>query len=105
MKLIWCTKCQTLISLSSKKVRYCQCKRCAGKYLRDEVTAVVNKYPVIVGIDNYTFLPAVYQAIEFKDKEYCVFYFTGWTPNKPGRVIRVKTKKEVEEYGKRKRKR
>jgi len=99
VKLIYCVKCGTLTSLVLEKVRYCKCRKCAGKYLKDGVTSVTNEFPILVGIDNNTLHVAAYRYAEFlKHKDRVDFFFTGWIPNKPGESIEVPTTKDVKEY-------
>lgn len=99
MKLMWCGKCGTLTSLVSKHVRYCKCKKCAGKYLKDNMTSVVNKNVVLVGIDNNTFNIAwAYQQKHLNYPSRLDFFFTGWIPTKPGESITVETTKDVKDY-------
>lgn len=99
MKLIWCEKCHTLTSLVSEKVRYCKCRRCAGKYLSDNMTSVVNKDVILVGIDNNSFNNARYSQQHYINNPSRVdFFFCGWIPTKPGESITVETVKDVKEY-------
>ena len=101
MKLIYCKKCGTLTSLVVKKVRYCKCKKCCGKYLADTITSVINKDSVLVGIDNFSFGISVRRYDDLIEKHPDTridSFFTGWIPNLPGESITVETKKEVNEY-------
>lgn len=108
MKLIYCINCNDFFALSplkpSKYLKFktCRCRKSAGKYLSDGVTAVVTDKCIIAGIDNNTFKTAVmrYADVLREHPEYprLDFFFTGWIPTKPGEVIRVSSIKEVKEY-------
>ena len=99
MKLIWCHECNTLTSLVAEKTRYCKCRKCCGKYLKDNMTSVINKKAILVGVDNNTFNFAVHQYCDnLKYKERLDGFFSGWIPNHPGESIEVLTIKEVRDY-------
>lgn len=101
MKLIACNECHDVISLINKHPRKCLCGKCSGKYLDDNITAVVSEDSIVCGIDNIGFNLAKYYANseEAQQAKHRVdYFFTGWIPNHPGEIIRVKTVKEVDEY-------
>jgi hypothetical protein len=102
MKLIFCPECYDLVLLKSGKRRKCGCKACSGKYLDDNLTAVVNKKAVVVGIDNNSFRNAVdtQESIRDEHDERYDFFFCGWIPTKPGEVVVVKKNKDVKNYNK-----
>lgn len=99
MKLIACQKCSDLVMLVNEHTRKCFCGEVAGKYLDDDITAVVNSEALVVGIDNYGFRLAKILAIKaYNHLERIDHFFTGWVPNHPGEVIVVETIDEVTEY-------
>ena len=98
MKLICCKKCNDVVNLLHT-TRTCYCGNSAGKYLDDNITAVVNKDSVVVGIDNNGFMMAKQLAVGNKDCESRLdFFFTGWIPTKPGEVIVVDSIDDVLKY-------
>jgi hypothetical protein len=99
MKLIACQKCKDLISLVNEHTRQCFCGEIAGKYLDDNITAVVSSNAIVVGIDNYGFNLAKELSIKGRSSANRIdYFFTGWIPNHPGEVIEVETVDEVIEY-------
>jgi hypothetical protein len=98
-KLITCPKCNDIVNLSQHYVRSCFCGECGGRYLDDNITAVVNKEAIVVGIDNNGFNIAKQMAVGNKEcPNRLDFFFTGWIPTKPGEVIVVDTYQEVVNY-------
>ena len=101
MKLVWCDECKFLFSLKNYSVIWCTCKTHAGKYLSDNITAVVTKGCKVIGIDNNTFNGAVagvdYLLKEGQESRIDLF-FTGWIPTHPGEVIYVETIDDVVDY-------
>lgn len=101
MKLVACQNCKDLIMLITKEIRCCKCGETAGKYLDDYNTAVVTKNAIVVGIDNNGFNVAKHLATG-EDAQNCKYrvdyFFTGWVPNFPGEVIKVKTVDDVLNY-------
>lgn len=97
MKLIHCRECGDIVLLYPKIVMPCICGKIAGKYLSNGVTAVVSEDAIVVGIDNNGFNIAnqVYDNNQELDRRIDIF-FTGWIPNFPGEVIRVKLEDVVE---------
>ena len=115
MKLIYCRKCRTMVSLpASGELVKCHCGASAGKYI-DGVNAVVNikknksdqlQHPIslVLGIDNNTFNTAIVRhKMWFEDppewadvNERMDFYFVGWLPTIPGEVFIVGTVEDVE---------
>lgn len=99
MKLLFCPECrETVVMATGNVVNHCKCKKTAGKYLKDGVTAVITEEAVVFGIDNNSFLNAMLTVKKVlnndiphfdKEKRYD-FFFTGWIPTKPGEVIIVK---------------
>ncbi len=104
MKLIYCIECLTLIEMKSKYVVYCPCEKCVGKYLNDNLTAVVTKNCVVVGIDNNSFRDAVLRYRKHYpegDEPYnkrLDFFFVGWIPTIPGEVIVVECEESVKQF-------
>jgi hypothetical protein len=90
--------------MRSDYVVYCPCEKCVGKYLNDNLTAVVTKNSVVVGIDNGTFGPAINQYIKHNPEgdhplnQRVDGFFCGWIPNIPGEVIVVETADAVEQF-------
>jgi len=101
MKLFYCTECYSLIQVRVSHIYNCLCKKHAGKYLNDNLTAVFTKGTIIVGIDNNSFYPAVdrYKIHNPEgEKPYPTridFFFVGWVPTIPGEVIFVDTVDDV----------
>ena len=93
------------MQLLRKATMYCVCEDAkAGKYLDDNLTAVVTKNAVVVGIDNNSFGDCIHryniynpEGTEPYDKR-VDFFFAGWIPTIPGEIIKVDTKEEVEEF-------
>jgi hypothetical protein len=104
VKLVFCAQCYTLVELKSKYVAFCPCESAAGKYLNDNLTAVVTKDSIVVGIDNNTFRPAVERYLKYypegdePQNKRIDFFFVGWIPTIPGEVIVVETAEEVEQF-------
>ena len=99
MKLISCPDCKDLVVLAPKYTRTCFCGKIAGKYLKDNLTAVINKDALVVGIDNNGFGIAQDHARYYKTlKDRIDFFFTGWIPNLPGEVIVVESVEMVLGY-------
>jgi hypothetical protein len=105
MKLIYCEKCGWLFQLIRNLTMHCACEDVkAGKYLDDSLTAVVTKNAIVVGIDNNSFRDSVHRYLKYNPEgdepwsRRVDFFFTGWIPTIPGEVIKVDTKKEVEEF-------
>jgi hypothetical protein len=90
--------------MKSRYVVYCPCEKCVGKYLNDNLTAVVTKDCIVVGIDNNSFRDSVSRYLKHNpegDEPYdkrLDFFFVGWIPTIPGEVIVVGTEKEVKEF-------
>ena len=79
--------------------RTCYCGHVGGKYLDDNITAVVNEDALVVGIDNNGFSFAKQLAERATPLAHRVdYFFTGWIPNHPGEVIVVETVEHVLEY-------
>ena len=101
MKLIKCEECKDLVMLITHTTRHCLCHNVAGKYLDDNITAVVNEEAIVVGIDNNGFNIATLYAMS-EGAQDCKgridYFFTGWIPNHPGEIIIVNSVKEVEDY-------
>lgn len=98
MKGFICDNCGDIVLMTRKEyIKTCVCKKYMAKYLADGITLVINGRPLIIGIDNNTFLTAeknaLYTRIVWKDR--VDFFFTGWIPNKPGEIIFVKSKRQV----------
>jgi hypothetical protein len=102
MKLIYCRECRQMVSLLVKVTSTCRCKECAGKYLSDNVTAVVTSKSIVVGIDNMGFYHHALGNYDTMRERYpngrVDLFFSGWVPNWPGEVIIVDTAKEVVKY-------
>lgn len=99
MKLIACSKCNDLMVLVNDYTRTCFCGAVGGKYLDDNITAVVNKDALVMGIDNNGLTLAKRMANHHKEVEFRIdFFFTGWIPNHPGEVIVVETVEDVLAY-------
>jgi hypothetical protein len=102
MKGIYCPGCHDVFILVQQNTRYCRCLLVAGRYLSDNVTAVVSKESMVFGIDNNTFNTAVLRVEdwleEYPESDRMDFYFTGWIPTKPGEVIYVDTVGDVPIY-------
>lgn len=56
MKLIFCDICDDVFKLT-KDIRYCQCKRCSGRYIDDINAEYTNGIPI--GFDNFSLGAAV----------------------------------------------
>ena len=96
MKLINCPKCNDVVCLAPQVTRMCLCEHIAGKYLEDNVTAVVSKDAIVFGIDNNGIAIAKHFAENAKKVDYRVdYFFTGWIPNHPGEVQVVETVEDV----------
>ena len=88
-----------MVMLVNEHTRKCFCGEVAGKYLDDDVTAVVSSNAIVVGIDNFGFNLAKELSIKgMKYSNRVDYFFTGWVPNHPGEVIVVDTVDEVVEY-------
>jgi len=101
MKLIVCVSCKDMVMLTASGIRTCACGMTAGRYLEDNITAVVTKGAVLVGIDNNSYKQALVNALSEQCQKWdqrVDFYFTGWVPNHPGEVVYKKTLKAVEKY-------
>jgi len=106
MKLIYCKECGWLIQLFRKYTMTCACKEYprAGKYLNDNLTAVVTKNSIVVGIDNNSFGDCVNRYNIYNPKgtdpydKRVDFFFAGWIPTIPGEVIKVDSIEEVDEF-------
>jgi hypothetical protein len=100
MKLVACNKCNDIMMLvGGGMVRTCYCGAVGGKYLDDNITAVVNLDALVVGIDNNGFNLAKRMIELNKDIPYRVdYFFTGWIPTKPGEVIVVEDVESILEY-------
>jgi hypothetical protein len=99
-KFIHCEECKDNFMLINKITRHCLCGKCAGKYLKDNVTAVVNKGSSVFGIDNNSFNHAVQLSEHFKKEVDFRLdsFFTGWFPNFPGEIIWVDDIQDVIDY-------
>ena len=98
-KLITCPTCNDIVNLTKEYNRSCFCGKCKGRYLDDNVTAIVNKDAIVVGIDNNGF--RLSKELYVMNKEHpsrLDFFFTGWIPTKPGEVIVVDTVEDVSRY-------
>ena len=51
MKLIWCSECGSIRSLSYSRT-YCKCRKSSGRYLADGKHARVNGPCEVLGIDD-----------------------------------------------------
>lgn len=99
MKLITCERCHDTMQLVNGMVRTCYCGDCGGKYLSDNITAVVNKDAIVFGIDNNGFNIAKQLYHMHQESPHRVdFFFSGWIPTKPGEVIVVETVEDVLAY-------
>lgn len=106
MKLFYCPSCRQLVDImrADGEVRFCYCGTHCGKYLSDNMTAVVTYGAIVVGIDNNTWLPAVERYKRHNpdgDDPYPVridFFFTGWIPTQPGEVVVVDYPDEVHDF-------
>jgi len=107
MKLLRCPKCNDSIVIGVGNVtRICACGETAGKYLKDNITAVVSKGSIVYGIDNNSLNNAIHNYTAFPEKypkykeERFDFFFVGWVPTIPGEVIWVDSvhKVQLEEY-------
>lgn len=103
MKLLRCSKCNDSIVIGVLNVtRKCACGETAGKYLKDNVTAVVSKGSIVYGIDNNSLTNAIHNFTAFPKKypryakERFDFFFVGWVPTVPGEIIWVDSVHEVE---------
>ncbi len=107
MKLLFCKECHDTVTMATEdEVRLCKCRKTAGKYLSDRITAVITKASLVFGIDNNSFLNAA-KTVErildgempaFEEGKRYDFFFTGWIPTVPGEVIVVDTPGEVAEF-------
>jgi hypothetical protein len=87
------------MQLVEKYVRTCWCGHVGGKYLNDQITAVVDKNAIVFGIDNNGFGIAKQLALKNKELSYRHdYFFSGWIPTKPGEIIVVETVEDVLEY-------
>lgn len=70
MKLLCCSKCSDVISLTTKEERSCSCGACSGVYT-DSLNAVFKgEHCIPLGIDNNKFIKAIKMAqIENKHQE------------------------------------
>jgi hypothetical protein len=61
MKALYCTECKSLVRLTSKGPRECECGKVFGKYRKDGKRAVAsdNEYTLSVAIDNKSFKAAI----------------------------------------------
>lgn len=101
MKLIYCEECKSLTSIPSRgQMSTCNCGDCCGKYLSDNITAVVNKDAIIVGLDSLSYRTALerYKIVKEQSNIRYDYYFTGWVPTVPGEIIIVDTVDDVEGY-------
>ena len=99
MKLIACQKCKDVMMLVNKMTRTCYCGAVGGKYLDDNITAVVNWDAIVFGIDNSGFSIAKELAEVNKKLPYRYdYFFSGWIPTKPGEVLTVETVEDVLAY-------
>lgn len=106
MKMIYCPKCKYLFEIRHSPAYICLCKenQCCGKYLNDNLTAVVTENAVVVGIDNNSFRDATtrYKQHNPKGEEpwdtRIDFFFTGWIPTIPGEIVRVETVDDVAKF-------
>jgi hypothetical protein len=101
MKLIYCIKCGDLVLMRKGYISLCICGEIAGKYLNDNLTAVVTKNSIVVGIDNNSFGDCItrYNIYNPEGTEpYSArvdFFFAGWVPTIPGEIIKVDSEEEV----------
>jgi len=104
MKLLLCSECGDLVCLRKKFIRLCYCGEVAGKYLDDNLTAVVTENSIVVGIDNNSFGDCltrynIYNPEGTNPHDKRVdFFFAGWIPTIPGEIIKVDDRDEVEEF-------
>jgi len=101
MKLLFCVDCGDVVRIINKWPLSCLCDKHRGKYLSDNITAVVTKGCMIVGIDNNSFMNAaigIQNLLNRGHKTRFDLYFTGWIPTHPGEVIYVKTVEDVTEF-------
>lgn len=99
MKLIFCPSCKDIVRLEYI-VKHCSCRLCAGKYLKDHITAVVNNRSLVFGIDNNSFNAAINNMIAGRQlyPSRVDFFFVGWFPTIPGEVIVIDNIDEIEYY-------
>lgn len=53
MKLIYCPECGDIIGLLVNKLRFCDCKKCCGMYLKDGKHAVTNGQGIALAINTH----------------------------------------------------
>jgi hypothetical protein len=101
MKLILCSECGDLVLLKKETIRLCMCGEVAGKYLNDNLTAVVTKNSIVVGIDNNSFGDCIHRYNVYNPEgtepygTRVDFFFAGWIPTIPGEIIKVDSEEEV----------
>lgn len=100
MKLLYCENCHDLVRLFPAKTKKCDCGQVAGKYLKDDLTAVVTANAVVCGIDNNSLQIAriYYNHNKNRVPSRVDYYFVGWIPTHPGEVVIVDTVEEVDDF-------
>jgi hypothetical protein len=75
MKLIHCKDCGDIVLIYPKNiVRSCLCRKVAGKYLSNCVTAIVTENAIVLGIDNNGFNLAIkFTSIIRKSKKELIY--------------------------------
>ena len=71
MKVLYCTKCKSLVLLTHIHMRSCECGEVRGQYCRDRVHARISQNPSTISlvIDTRYFKPAIERMrLRYKDK-------------------------------------
>jgi hypothetical protein len=61
MKVLYCTKCKSLVWLTRREVRRCKCRKVQGQYLKDGRHAEISQNPqtISIAIDNSSWKTAL----------------------------------------------
>lgn len=59
MKLVLCKNCADVFKCTTKRIRYCECGACSGKYTDNINAWYKGKYAVPLGLDNKSLVEQV----------------------------------------------
>lgn len=95
VKLILCPYCDDVVRLIPGAVRWCSCGECGGKYLEDELHAVITQGAVPIGFDNRDLAPAAIAYLHGRITE-SVRYFVAFVIHCDSERVQVVDKGELE---------
>jgi hypothetical protein len=99
MKLIFCLKCQSIVTLSQKKVRVCECGQAKAMYI-DELNAVFtaeeDRY-ILIGFANYPLQKVVSEYFQYGSESSLGINFTSFLIPEPCDTFRRVCDKEFKQ--------